>query len=56
MWGDKDQFFNAADQDDVRQALPAAKYKTYVDYGHSVTWEIPEVSARDIMHFLNSSA
>lgn len=54
MWGDKDQFFNAADQEEVRKVLPDAKYRTYVDYGHSVTWEIPELAAKDIMEFLNS--
>ena len=56
MWGDKDQFFNAADQEDVKEVLPHAKHKAYVDYGHSVTWEIPEAAAKDIMGFLESGA
>ncbi|KQU92777.1 hypothetical protein ASD12_25910 [Mesorhizobium sp. Root102] len=56
MWGDKDQFFNAEDQEDVKKVLPEAKYKTYVDYGHSVIWESPEMAAKDIMEFLSGSA
>ncbi|WP_431324673.1 alpha/beta fold hydrolase [Rhizobium sp. YTU87027] len=56
MWGDQDQFFNAEDQEAVKSALPDAKYKTYRNYGHSVTWEIPQVAANDIMEFLNDPA
>lgn len=55
MWGDQDQFFNAQDQEAVKGALPEAKFKTYENYGHSVTWEIPQVAANDIMEFLDAA-
>lgn len=55
LWGDQDQLFGETEQQAVMAALPKAKFKTYKGYGHSMTWEIPDIVAGDIMMFLDGS-
>lgn len=56
LWGVKDGAFLAADQDRLRQALPAASFKAYPDVGHNLHWEIPQAVAAEMAGFLSSPA
>lgn len=41
LWGDQDQLFDAAHQERLHAALPAAKYRTFAGFGHNMFWETP---------------
>jgi pimeloyl-ACP methyl ester carboxylesterase len=47
LWGDQDSLFDAAAQERLRAALPAAIFEAHPGRGHNLLWEAPaEVGAR----------
>ncbi len=52
LWGDQDGLFDAATQDRLRAALPAARFETFAGYGHNMFWETPETVAGILNDFL----
>lgn len=54
LWGDQDGFFDAASQDAVRAAYPAAQHETFVGFGHNMFWEVPDQVAAKILPFLSA--
>ena len=52
LWGDQDGFFDAASQEAVKAAYPAAEYQAYPGYGHNMFWEVPDQVGERLMAFL----
>ena len=52
LWGDQDGLFDAASQEAVKAALPAAQYQVYPGFGHNMFWETPQTVADRIVAFL----
>lgn len=52
LWGDQDGFFGAAEQDALKQAIPAARFEAFAGYGHNMFWEVPERAGEVIAAFL----
>lgn len=52
LWGDQDSLFDAASQEAVKAAYPAAQYETFAGFGHNMFWETPEKVAEKINAFL----
>lgn len=52
LWGDKDSFFGAEAQADLRKALPDARFQTFQGLGHNMFWEQPEAFGKTVTDFL----
>jgi len=52
LWGDQDGLFDAASQEAVKAALPAAQYQVFPGFGHNMFWETPQTVADRIVAFL----
>ncbi|MBL9046651.1 MAG: alpha/beta hydrolase [Tabrizicola sp.] len=52
LWGDQDSLFDAASQEAVRAAYPAAQFETFAGFGHNMFWEVPDQVAAKIVPFL----
>ncbi len=55
LWGTSDTFFGKKNQDDLRKALPNAKFIAYENIGHNIHWENPQSMAKDVLSFLETS-
>lgn len=55
-WGRHDSFCRREDQEDLRRALPTARFIEYANAGHALHWEEPERFARDVGAFAQSLA
>lgn len=53
VWGDQDQLFDAAHQENLKQAYPNARFETFEGAGHNMFWEMPEQAAAAISDFLD---
>jgi len=53
VYGDQDQLMSLEDQKTAQAHIPGAELKIYEGYGHSITWELPEIAAQDLMAFLS---
>lgn len=51
LWGDRDAFVPRGDQERLLAALPAARLLTFPGGGHSLHWEDPDESARELAAF-----
>lgn len=54
LWGTSDTFFAEKNQDDLRKALPNAKFIAYENIGHNIHWEDPQRMAADVLSFLET--
>jgi pimeloyl-ACP methyl ester carboxylesterase len=52
LWGSADGFFGAEAQTALKAALPQAQTIDYLDVGHNIHWESPEIMAKDVIGFL----
>nr|P07383.1 RecName: Full=Tropinesterase; AltName: Full=Atropine acylhydrolase; AltName: Full=Atropinesterase [Pseudomonas putida] len=52
LWGNQNQPMTESMQNDIRAALPKAKFIQYNGFGHSMFWEDPEMVAKDLNEFL----
>jgi pimeloyl-ACP methyl ester carboxylesterase len=55
LWGREDPLFGASDQDELRRALPQARFVT-LQTGHNVMWEQPKPVADALLEFLAADA
>ncbi|MBC7866437.1 MAG: alpha/beta hydrolase, partial [Gloeobacteraceae cyanobacterium ES-bin-316] len=53
IWGDKDNFCSAEDQQLIKQALKKSTLLIYKETGHALHWEEPERFAQDLVEFVN---
>jgi non-heme chloroperoxidase len=51
FWGDKDNFFQKADEDLLVSRIAGSKLVVYPDTGHALHWERPERFAKDLSQF-----
>ncbi len=51
LWGDQDNFFGRAAQDELLKQIPGARLIAYPGGGHTPHWEDPARVARDIQSF-----
>lgn len=52
LWGEEDGFFDEADQDELRAALPEAEFRAFPGLGHNPHWEDPAAVGAAIGAFL----
>ncbi len=52
FWGDHDEIFSRADQDNLVARIPHAKLTVYADTGHALHWERPERFSADLLKFI----
>ncbi|GLC24794.1 alpha/beta fold hydrolase [Roseisolibacter agri] len=52
VWGDRDQVFPRAEQEQLVRAYQPATLAVYAGTGHALHWEEPERFARDVLAFL----
>lgn len=52
LWGDQDELFEATSQEQLRAALPDARFEVFEGFGHNMFWESPEKTASVIKSFL----
>ena len=52
VWGDRDSYAPAADQEALRAAIPGARLIVYEGGGHAFHWEDPARVAHDLVAFL----
>jgi pimeloyl-ACP methyl ester carboxylesterase len=53
LWGDRDEIFSRADEDELNGKIAHSKLVVYQDTGHAVHWERPERVASDLVHFIS---
>jgi pimeloyl-ACP methyl ester carboxylesterase len=51
IWGDRDAFARAAEQQALLDAIPNSKLTVYKGVGHSPQWEDPDRFVNDILEF-----
>lgn len=51
IWGENDSLFSAADQDELRDALPQARFIAMRTTGHAPNWERPDETAAALLTF-----
>lgn len=52
IWGDKDAYFDLAEQEKLEALIPNSRRVTYEGCGHAPTWEEPERVAADVLKFV----
>jgi pimeloyl-ACP methyl ester carboxylesterase len=52
VWGDRDQYAKAADQQALRAVIPGARLLVHAGGGHALHWEDPARVANDLVAFL----
>jgi len=53
LWGDRDEIFSRADEDELSGKIAHSKLVVYQGTGHAVHWERPERVAADLIHFVS---
>jgi pimeloyl-ACP methyl ester carboxylesterase len=56
IWGDRDAYFDRAEQEKLLAGIPDAELKVYRGIGHAPHWEEPDRAARDITAFVAVAA
>ena len=54
VWGEKDNFCPASDQEVLAKAIKRSKLIVYERIGHAVHWEDPERFTADLLEFINT--
>jgi non-heme chloroperoxidase len=52
MWGDKDAYFDEAEQEKLEALIPNSRRAIYEGCGHAPSWEEPQRVAADILQFV----
>jgi pimeloyl-ACP methyl ester carboxylesterase len=52
FWGDHDEIFSRADEDNLVAKIPHARLAVYAETGHALHWERPERFSADLLKFI----